>query len=303
MPIDTLAFGISPPVGLGSFEKPAEWAEFFVAELIPRLPRQACSRLIPIYVALLGMGLAHHGNSDVVKHATDQLLALDGAEVSRKLVELRPYHKNLTSHWGLIPAQDANAALALVAIAEAAGTSVPRSAVVAIALAMVEEFESDPDEIYEVFQPVLRRIGMQAPDVMQDVLLKLIARNRGDHEQDVSWIVDMMATAGVEPPNVPVVAKTSAIQREKPADVLADLLISYGDQPTEKVESFRRALVKVLEGVDVTVFGRWRAPDQIMSLAMKKADLSDDAFSDVVMISFERDDKIWYWLDAGWHER
>lgn len=297
MPMDTAALDISSPA-LGSFEEPADWGESFVELVIHQLPTAPRPHLVPVYAALLGMSLGKHGRSDVVEYATKQLLALDRRHVVPVLLTFA-YDKPIASgaYKGWIDAQDTNAASVLVAIAEADGTVVPRNAIVALSLAMLRDFEADPDECYDLYQPVIQRVGMHAPDIMWELLTYLAGG-----ERDVRWVEDMLTTAW-RSTAIPITAKTSNKQREKAAGVFADLLTSYGEAAPEEIERFRAALIKRLERVDACLFGAWRGPDPILRTALTEADLSDDNIGDVVVVSFERGDTIRFWLDGGWHER
>lgn len=95
----------------------------------------------------------------------------------------------------------------------------------------------------------------------------------------------------------------SESQRDKAASVLTELLESYGDVPQQKVARFNTAMSKVLESADVMLFGRAREPDRYLGAALKKANIPDSAITDVIMITFEPEDKIRYWLDGAFHER
>ena len=93
------------------------------------------------------------------------------------------------------------------------------------------------------------------------------------------------------------------VQRNKAAKVFTDLLRSYGDIPQPKIDRFGVALAKNLEGLDINIFGRFGHSDRILLSALKKANLTDSAFSDLIMVAFEGTDKVRYLLDGAWQRR
>lgn len=96
------------------------------------------------------------------------------------------------------------------------------------------------------------------------------------------------------------------IQREKAADVLAQLLASYGNTEPDKVTRFRNAVVKELNSpaaAGLRMIGCMREPDRLITKALNKANCETGDISHVIMVSFEEGESIRFFLDGGWHER
>lgn len=94
------------------------------------------------------------------------------------------------------------------------------------------------------------------------------------------------------------------VQSEKAAMVFAQLLGSYTNPPSQtKIDRMRKLLESQLSTMEVTMFGAIDAPDSILGSAMKKAGIPLSAVKDVILVSFESNDKIRYWFEKGWYER
>lgn len=96
----------------------------------------------------------------------------------------------------------------------------------------------------------------------------------------------------------------SNTQIEKAVAVFVNLLSRTEDISPSAIRKFDKALSKVLEEAgDIMMIGAVNGPDSLLTKALQKANLPRSAISDVIMVSYERGDKVLYWLDGDWHEQ
>jgi hypothetical protein len=93
-------------------------------------------------------------------------------------------------------------------------------------------------------------------------------------------------------------------QREKAAKVLGELLTAYGDLNPRNITRFEGHVVNELkQRPELRSFGITTGPDRTITLSLRKSGLDESAFSDAILISFERDDRVSWLIDGKRYER
>lgn len=96
----------------------------------------------------------------------------------------------------------------------------------------------------------------------------------------------------------------SVNQIDKATAVFVNLLSRYEKISQSAVKKFDKAMKKVLEDAgDRMLIGSVNGPDELITKALQKANLPRSAIADVILVSYERNDKVLYWLDGHWHEQ
>jgi hypothetical protein len=90
--------------------------------------------------------------------------------------------------------------------------------------------------------------------------------------------------------------------RKKTVALFREIATRDEDFPKNKIDRFLTEIDNELQVSHTAIMGAYRAPGSILAKCLKKSGIAADAITDVVMVFFERNDKIRYFLDGDFHE-
>lgn len=95
--------------------------------------------------------------------------------------------------------------------------------------------------------------------------------------------------------------KPSETHRLKAIGLLSKLITA----PIPVIEAFGRALDRQLqiENKEPDFIACMEVPDEYISAALKRAKLDDSAITDIIFISFEKNNKLKYYHHGNWKEK